>query len=280
VFLSLTLSKVVKFNFPVEEKVIVATEFETRDLVYSTRTLFNYYFLTLSRKVTRLYKGYGEMLSEIVDENYPSSFTADNEYEKIHHGPDKAIVEEHHTRIFFKNIDYLLFLYVNKETPFFVGGSKDDIGIFSHVTVNSKFITGFIEGSPDRCSEADLRMMLRPELRKYSEREKEAFLQGFQDLIGTGRVIWGINEIWKHAAEGKIHTLLVEKDFGCKGAISQDGRTLVSEKNAKDNNCRISEDIVNDLIELIIDKGGDVMFVENGKLTKFDRAACILSFKD
>ena len=125
IFLSKDVSKVVSFPFEVQEKVFVGEEFETRDLVYSTKCLFEYYFLMLSKKTTRLYRGFGDLVSEVVDENYPRTFEDEYEYGKAYLASsesyslkgegEKTVIDERRMRANFKNIDYLLFLILKEK---------------------------------------------------------------------------------------------------------------------------------------------------------------------
>jgi hypothetical protein len=173
IFLSKDVSKVMRFPFPVKEKVFVGDEFETKDLLYTARNLFVYYFLLISKKHTRLFKGYGDIVDEIIDENYPKEFVDDYEneseykYEKAHMASsagnsskgdvEKTIIEERRFRTFLKNIDYLMFLYLKKDTPFFVAGDKQYLSYYEHITNYARNIAGFVEGNFDRQSVDEIR---------------------------------------------------------------------------------------------------------------------------
>jgi hypothetical protein len=286
IFLSKDISKVVRFPFPVIEKVFVGDEFETRDLLYSTKSLFNYYFLLINNRVTRLFKGYGDLISEVIDENYPKAYDNDEVYEKSHTtGPvsyalrseiEKINIEERRVRTLLQNVDYLLFLYLKKDTPLFVGGLPEFLAYYRHVTNYSRNIVGLVEGNFERCSVDDIKGILRNELKKFADREGDIIIRGFQDMIGSGRVVLGIANVWKAAAEGKVMNLLVEKDFIYEAYVSQDRKKIFADGSAPSPNLAFLDDAVNDLLEVVIDKGGDVIFVENGKLAKYDRIAAVL----
>jgi Bacterial archaeo-eukaryotic release factor family 3 len=173
IFLSKDVSKVMRFPFPVKEKVFVGDEFEIKDLLYTAKNLFVYYFLLISKKRTRLFKGYGDMINEVIDENYPKEFVDDYEdeseykYEKDHMASsagnslkgevEKTIIEERRFRAFLQNIDYLMFLYLKKDAPFFVAGDKQHLDYYKHITNHTRNIAGFVEGNFERQSIDEIR---------------------------------------------------------------------------------------------------------------------------
>jgi hypothetical protein len=274
IFLSKNILRVVKFPFEVREKVFVGDEFETRDLVYTTKSLFDYYFLVLSNKTTRLFRGYGEMINEIIDENFPKEPVA------LEDESDKSICGQRGLRTYFMNVDYILFLYLNKNTRLFVSGSNEDLAIFRHITKYSRNIAGFAEVNNDRLDINEINDLIKCEIKKYVEKENEKLIVQFQQLIGSGRIFWGISEVWKAAADAKVMTLLVEKDYMCPAIVSADSKNLFfdSPSGANGNHAEgcVLDDAVNDLINMVINKGGDIVFVDNGKLTKYDKLAAVL----
>ncbi len=142
-------------------------------LMYNAKNPFDYYFLLINKKNARLFKGYGDTINEVIDENYPKDFVNDYEdeseykYEKadmasfagnpLKGAAEKIIIEERRFKVFLQNIDYLMFLYLKNETPFFVAGIKQHLGYYKHITKYDANIKGFIEGNFDLQSIDEIR---------------------------------------------------------------------------------------------------------------------------
>lgn len=78
------------------------------------------------------------------------------------------------------------------------------------------------------------------------------------------------------AHEGRGRLLLVEEDFHYPARVDESGLhiTLADDPAAPD----VMDDTVDDIIEEVLRKQGQVVFVENGKLDQHQRIALILRY--
>jgi hypothetical protein len=84
----------------------------------------------------------------------------------------------------------------------------------------------------------------------------------------------GIRNVWRTAKEGKGLTLLLEKDYQVTAYCNPNN----------DSHIYLTPpmgiyDIITDAADVVKEKGGNVVIVENGKLKDFDRVAMILRFQ-
>ena len=86
----------------------------------------------------------------------------------------------------------------------------------------------------------------------------------------------GIHDVWLHASRKYKQLLIVEKDFYCPAFVTEKGETIFS--NGNKENEMIANDAVDEIIEKILDNGGDVEFVD--ALKDYNRIALIENNND
>ncbi len=79
---------------------------------------------------------------------------------------------------------------------------------------------------------------------------------------------------WPIWGRGKL--LLVEQDYHAPGRLAETGLLLLpaADPNAPD----VMSDAVDEVIEMVLSKGGEVVFVENGQLAPHQRIALVLRY--
>jgi hypothetical protein len=75
-------------------------------------------------------------------------------------------------------------------------------------------------------------------------------------------------------AEKKCRMLLIERDYHQAARSGGDPFTIIIDDEIENVRSRIP-DAVDDIIEMTFNSGGDVAFVENGKLEEYQRIACV-----
>jgi len=286
VFLSRDVYKIFKFPFTVKEKVIVADEFETRDLIYSTKSVFDYYFLLLSRKKTRLFKGCGGLLDEIQDEDFPKVFANVFEFPATKHTGTEANApgskseqEDMHLKTYIKDIDYFLFLYLkDRHTPLIIAGCPEDLTYFKSITGYYSNLIGASEGNFDNSSLHDLQRAAISELNKFISNNAEQVAVEFEKNIKNKMAVFDIFNVWKQVSRHNCSVLLVEKDYSQDAFYAEDGSGILIE-NKKEKPLKKLDDAVNTIIEMAIQCECDIVFVENGRLSKYGRIGVMLQKK-
>jgi hypothetical protein len=79
--------------------------------------------------------------------------------------------------------------------------------------------------------------------------------------------------VWTAAQEGKGLWLLVEKEY-TRPTYLRDGDPTLYMRPPK-GKYTLVPDAVDDIIEVVLEKGGKVMFTEENKLRKFDSIALL-----
>lgn len=289
IFLSNDLEKVIRLPFPVEEKVIIDQSFEIRDLILSINREINYDMLVLSENNTRFFEGLGRNVVEVRNEHFPAQYSDDYEYEKpsiyskttqAYHGShEKSQLEEAHIKQFLKTVDDRLASHLRDKTPLFVLGDKHIVSNFMNVTHHADKIYSNVEGNFDDYAHHHLADKIQPEINKYIEGQRNQALKDLKEKVGYNLVSSGIHQVWRDAKEGKGATLLVESGYGQPAYVGNDDLEIMLEPEQKDGLHHL-KDAVDDIMEEVVDKGGQVRFVEDGKLEEYGRIALILRFSE
>ncbi len=286
-FVSSEISLIVKFPFPVSEKIIVGNSFEIRDVLYMTEMLLDYYVLLINENTLKLFKGNGKNLEEIKDENFPAYFVDDHEYARTSLGSsngyslkstekDKSIVKEQRLMANLKQTGNQLSKYYLDHIPFIISGGSKDLGYFKKSTALQHNLVGEIQGNYIHESIQKLGELSFEKIKAYLKEEENKALEKLEEALGKKLAVTGIRGVWMAAKEGKGLLLLVEKDFASPGFINPVDSKLYAHPVQQKH--EIITDIVDDIMELVLEKKGKVILVENGKLDKYERIALIARY--
>jgi len=111
----------------------------------------------------------------------------------------------------------------------------------------------------------------------YLKEENEKIFRQFAEATGTGSAVYGIENVWESAQEGKGLILLVEKDFSQPAFIGNNKFKLFLHPLVSEH--KTITDSVNDVIEIVLEKGGKVVFMDNGELRDFSKIGLLLRYK-
>jgi hypothetical protein len=288
-FISPNVRIMMRFPFPVEEKIIVTNNFELSDILYRLNYAQPYFVLMLSEKRMRLFRGSWEHLEELKDGFFPEKYEEKYEYDTPVRAAassgygmvkgfekDRSVIEEQRFKAFFRQTNERLKPYLQEGTPLVIVGPEEEIVWFENVTQYGKQIAGHIKGNYDHLSASQLAELVWPVVREYFYEIEKKRIQDFRETFGTRRGICGLLPAWKAAAEGRAHQLLVEKDFHHPGFKTlADGLLHV---NVPPVPHTLLPDAVDDLMELVLKKNGEIHFVDNNTLEEFDRIALVTRY--
>jgi 3-dehydroquinate synthetase len=94
--------------------------------------------------------------------------------------------------------------------------------------------------------------------------------------LTNGNYLCDINEIWEAIPEGRIQTLFLEENLFQSAQITKNALILVGEEDRNLQN--VVDDIYDELIEANLNHGGDVVFLPDGSLKKFNGFAAITRY--
>lgn len=111
---------------------------------------------------------------------------------------------------------------------------------------------------------------------EYLQNERNLLIKKMQEKIGEQLVISGIQQVWQATKDGKAFKLLVEKDFRKSGFITDGGYQLHVRPTEKAY--KIVADAVDDVMEMVLEMGGQVFLTDNGLLKDYEHIALITRY--
>ena len=289
-FISENVKKLVHFFFPVRERIVISDSFEIRDLLYEFYYSTPYMVLLLSEKEVKLFNAKLNKLTEIKDEHFPRKYKEEYAYSHPTRGSsfvgyanvkefekDKSILEEIRIEMFFRETDHLLKEYLFNGTPLIVAGDTKILSAFRSITSHSKNIACNIPGNYLSLNESELGVLTWKAIKLFLDNKMEKPVNDFREKVGQGLGITGIENIWKAVMEGRGFKLLVEKDFSIPAYVKNTNDYELYLRPPKEPH-KALPNVVNNLIETVLDKNGEVFLVENDILKDYGRIALITRY--
>ncbi|MBS1919360.1 MAG: hypothetical protein JST17_03805 [Bacteroidetes bacterium] len=278
-FISPVIEKVFYLDFPVEEKIIIDDSFEIRDLVYNKKEIHKYLVLVLSAKRTRIYLGTFSTFVRIVS-NLPDHVAAylNDSPEQVSNFSDASSRKEVMLGKFLRHTDAGLSIILNAYSlPLFVIGTDRVIGHFKKITHNEKRIRGYVRGNYDDATEDELYKAIKPQIANWKKVKQQYLLQQLDAAAGSKKLVSGMENVWREAMNKKGKLLVVEKNYIYQAFPGMSPDFIYVEQNMSTKDIFI-KDAVDDVIEKILENGGDVEFVDPGVLKDYEKIALILYY--
>jgi len=270
IYVSPEIEKVYYLNIKVNEKAMVNTSFEIRDIVMNKKEDHEFLLLVISGKKEKLYAGSGSSLKLIVS-NQTAHIERDLP-EPVANFTDAQKIKETRLKNFLyyidKQLSHILALY---SFPFFVMASKKTMGYFENITKHYKNIMGFVHGNFDNATENELLKALVPQLINWKVIKERHIINRLEIAKQDLKLVTGIHDVWIQASRKHKQLLVVEKDFYCPAFVTEKGETIFS--NSSETNKMVTKDAIDDIIEKVLENGGDVEFVED--LKEYNKIALI-----
>ena len=242
----------------VQDRVVVDPSFATRDLVRCLHRTPRHAVLVLDWDEARLYSGHGESLTE-VRRRFPLSRAA--------YGAD--------TDRFLHTVDRAFGAHLAVHpSPVVVAGRPSLLTPFVGQSTHLQRLAGVLPLDPAITSTVELVQAVAPRLEAYLlSRQREAF-----DLVARSRLrgvlASGMREAWRAAWVGRPEMLAVEQGLFYPARVVGNGHRLEPTTDIEDP--EVIDDAVDELIELVLLRGGWVAFVDDGQLAEHDGAALVL----
>ncbi|MFO7633203.1 MAG: hypothetical protein R6W76_11715 [Caldilinea sp.] len=265
--------------FAVPERVIVAETFLTRDLVFAMNRMRRYWILALSEQPTRLFEGFHDTLVEVTDGGFPMVHEGPGGAQALPGGYGKKVSahrDERH-RQFFRSVDAALKPFLGADPlPLGVVGVDRYLAFWDEVTTHGEFIRDSRLGNYDHMTPHELGEVIWPLVQQALAEREQRQLDELAQMANQQRVISTLGEVWRSANLGRGKTLFVERDYHEPGRLDETGLLLLS--SDEPNAPGVIPDAVDEVIEMVLSKGGEVVCVENGQLETFQRIALILRY--
>lgn len=270
IFASAEYAELFRLPFRVPERVTIADNFLTRDLVFALNRSPLYLLTVLSEHGTRLLVGQKEHLNEINAYGFPFSIenvsAEANPSQDISHVRDQIVTDK------MRDVGQALEEAQRQiPAPLVVVGVDRNIGHFKDgASAIADQVMLYIHSGQNSDNEHELGKTIWPQVKDALSEERERVFEELGNAKGNNLFVGGLNEVWQAAVDGRTELLVVEEDLHIPARVSEDGRKLteISIEEAKGENAY--EDIVDEIIEKVLAMGGRVKFVDSGRLQEQD----------
>lgn len=260
-------------KLPVElpAEIMIGKNFDFRPLYKARQQNRRYYILTVSRNLIRLLEAFNDkIVNEITNNDFPFEnrdyFTTDET--KLM----QDTFEENQYKEYFNDADKMFKKYYNENPlPVILAGDIKTISYYEEQMDRECMVMGKIHGNFDKMPFHEIIKAVTPEVEKYREEKQKEYINQL-DIAESGYVLsTDVNEIYKASIEGAAKTLFVGNNFSLHGNIEDDTVSISDNQPGEIN----KNDLLSELIRIVADNGGDVIFVEDDRMQKYNGMALV-----
>ena len=274
-FVNPDIAEFIRLPIPVEDRVVIDNTFATRDLIRGMHNQANYYVLALSRAEARLIEASNDKVVQELGDPFPFK----NELAQIAKSqPSDATRQQNLMAEFFNQVDKIV-NQARKDNPLpvLIASERENYSAYLKVadqpqTIFDTFLSRNKQTGQDHAIVSDAWEIVREyNINKNNERKAE-----LRKAVSQNKFVSDTNDIYRAIKMGRIQTLFVEQGLFQPAVIENDQIVYVSDDRRED--LGVIDDIYDELIELNMDFGGDVVFLPKGELAKFNGFGAITRY--
>ena len=253
VALFVSTATVARVDLPVAvvDRTVVDPKFATRDLVRALHRTPRHVVLMLTADEAQLFDGAGDVLVP-VRSTFPLT-------DPLHRPGEPARLT------FLQTVDRALGAHLRvRPAPLVLVGHQPTLSSFRSTSRNILRLVGTIRRHQLDEPDAALRTQIRDALEQYLLSRRAEALELLSRRREQGRALSGMQEVWLGARWERPEMLLVEQGFFYPARVGEDGEPLypAADPHAPD----VIDDVVDELIELVLARGGWIALLEDATL--------------
>jgi Bacterial archaeo-eukaryotic release factor family 3 len=266
IYVSPVFEKVLYLDLPVEEKIMVDESFEIRDLLYCKKQLHKYLVLQLQANESSMYIANGNSFMRMVFNTPPVLAEAERDApERVANFSDPPAHKQVLLDKFLRHVDNVLDMVLAAwPLPLFVLGTEKVVGHFKKLTKHGASVIEYIHGNYSKAGEQELQAALAPHINDWQKVKQKDLLNQFEEAAGKNKLAVGIKEVWQAAMQHMGRLLVIEKNYMYAAQHGSEA-TVIYKAQQPYSKFSYIKDAVDDIIEKVLENGGDVEFVEEGR---------------
>jgi len=280
-FVSQNYNRLIYFPLPVKDKIIIDSSFEVRDVINNLNLLTPYHVLLLSKGNSKLFKGVGVELTEVIDEKFPYKYKEEFQLQRAHPGSfyndEESKINQSRLERYFRQVDHLLGTYL-ESSPLILMGVQKYLSTYKGISNYQSLLIGDVAGSYDKHNVRDITQLILPVIEARHEKEEKKIIEMARDAIGENKAVTGIQEVWNVARQGTGNKLVVERDYACMAYLSNPYKELILDRASREDLTEIPDAIEAVIDELMEHHDTQVHFVDNDALKEFGRIVLTTKF--
>lgn len=273
-FISQDTAEFLRLPVGVVDRVNIGTNFAVREIVRAINQTERYYILSLSQQKARLFEASNDRLSrEVTDGDFPMV----NETLYSTHQLDKSTagVEENYIREFFNRVDKAFVAqYKANPLPTILASDERNHSYYREIADIPDAITANLNGNHDNDKAHDLIAAAWRVMSAQLALQQGEALQKLDHAESQQKALSDIQDIYLAARDGRAELLLVEKGFLQPAVVSGDSIKIIDDPATPG----AVEDVVDEIIEMVMDNGGSVAYLDPGKLADYQKLALVARY--
>ena len=298
VFSAKGMFKVVVLHKSVEELAMVADSFHTKPLRQYLQSVDHFHLLALTLHDIRLFEGNRHSLSEVeLTADTPKTITealgdeltdkhmtvesyggigADSSAMHHGHGGNKDETEKDAER-FFRVVANTIYEHFSKPTgwPIILAALPEHHNLFQKVNKNPLLLPNGIAINPSSVSPDQLAKMAWEIMEPEYSLKLDSLVDRFEQARANGKGSDDYKEVAVAAVEGRVDTLIVEADRIIAVRVTNQ---VTGNTQKKDLSNPKVDDLLDDMGELVLKMGGQVMVLPTEKMPSETGLAAIFRY--
>lgn len=290
IFSAQGIFKAIKLQESVKELAMVADSFHTKPLRQYLQSADRYHVLGIGLKDIQLFEGNRHSLVKLeLQTDVPETITqalGDELTEKqssvdsagIHYGHGgKKDEEDNDTERFFRAVSKSIYENYSKPTglPLILAALPNHHNLFQKVNKNPLLLSNGIDINPESVSIEKLAEMAWSIMEPEYLLKLDSLVEKFAQEKANGKGSDDMKEIGVAAVEGKIETLIIEADRMIANKLTNQVTGNIQNRDL--TNPKV-DDLLDDLGELVIKMGGNVMVLPAEKMPSETGLAAIFRY--
>ncbi|GAA0838334.1 hypothetical protein ACFQVD_08755 [Streptosporangium amethystogenes subsp. fukuiense] len=272
VYASAGTGALIRLPIGVRDRTVVDPTFATRDLIRALHRTPRHLVLTLNTGHARLLEAAADTLLPALTSAFPMS--ADPRAASRSRGRADRPTRETLTSDFYRQVDAALGVYLRLHpAPLVLVGDERAAAAFKRLSVNCQRLAGTVTGNLTATPTAKLTTRIRTVLDGYLHRRQDEALALLQQRTAAGRVTSGMPAAWQAARTRRPEMLVVDDSLYYPARLSDDGDTLTPATDI--DHPDVIDDAVDELIELVLARGGWIAFTTPGVLVDHQGVALV-----
>jgi len=245
----------VDLTVPVVDRCVVDPTFATRDLVRALHHTPRHAVLLLSTDRARLLHGHGPVLASAATGAFPV---------RRRTAGRKGARDETATD-FLRRVDRTLGAALRlNPMPLVLAAAEPTASAFRRLSRHTERLAGVVKGNHLHTPTEELVDLTRPVLRDYLRSRAGQALEFIEQRASGGRVVRDMSSAWLAARWERPEMLAVEEDYFYPARLGPGGDSLLPASDV--DHPEVIDDAVDELIEIVLSRGGWVALMAPGEL--------------
>jgi hypothetical protein len=275
IFASAAFDKLLYLDQPLEEKIIIDDSFNIRQLIINKKQERQFLLVMLSSKQCCVYLAGANRIERILFKSQAADYSFINaEKEKVSNFTDSSSIKSIQSEKFLLLVDHALHEIISAyNIPVFVLASEKICGHFKQVTKHNRNIFEYIHGNYMDAETNEIHQLLERISTDWDKIKEQHLLRKLEAAADNENLVHGVLSVFRAANSRNGKLLVMEKDFTYNSKYAGPGN---KGKSKDEVNKEIkTRDVVDEIIERVLEYGGDVEFVSKNVLKKYQHIALI-----